>query len=35
MTGQLTHMDENNRGQMVDVSKKDVTFRTADRKSVV
>lgn len=29
MTGQFTHMDENNRGQMVDVSEKDVTFRTA------
>lgn len=29
MTGQFTHMDENNRGQMVDVSEKDITFRTA------
>lgn len=29
MTGQFTHMDENNRGQMVDVSQKNVTSRTA------
>ncbi|MDO5026441.1 MAG: cyclic pyranopterin monophosphate synthase MoaC [Tissierellia bacterium] len=29
MTSKFTHMDENNRGQMVDVSKKEISERTA------
>ncbi|EGS30782.1 molybdenum cofactor biosynthesis protein MoaC domain protein [Peptoniphilus sp. oral taxon 375 str. F0436] len=29
MASQFTHMDENNRGQMVDVSQKEVSHRTA------